>query len=442
MADLDVADQHVSIVDFDTPSQKLKISAAGEASILGMGEVQTTPSANTLLARLKDIDTELKLKADLNEKQRVQLMDDHNMQAQFSAFGVLKVAQESVIGDYRFHDLDIIDSQWTKTLTGSGAWTREGDGLVLNSGAAVGKGQFDSIATHYYQAGKGIIVKFSAILSDTGVAGNVREWGYGDNNNGLFFRMDGTTLKIVVRRNGSEVYSVNSANWDVPVTPNQYGHLYYIQFPWLGVGNIFFYYDNALVHTYNFLGSSTTFSIYEPDLPLRIRNENTSNTTNVSLKVGCASVAIEGGTVISGVDEDNVLRQVSVDRRGRLQTTITFPEAPPNTSEINQTAYNSISADADTLYTITNGKTLNILTLSGGGEASTSGSAVELWDDPNGNLTGMSIIEAIFIAASSSNNGTVNFSVVGNGTRRIVMRRKRLDGGTKLVFGRWTGYEE
>jgi len=256
---------------------------------------------------------------DANGTLATRLTDQHGKDAQLGAFGIFKVAQESMLANMRF-DATTIPAEWDVTTTGTGGYSVEagGTGVKLTTGAsASSKVTFQTQRTHYYQAGRGQLIKLSTILGDSGVAGNIREWGYANATDGVLLRMDGTTLKLVVRANGAETI-IPAASWDVPVTPDQYGHLWYLQFEWLGVGNIYLYYDEHIVHTVDFLGTSTEFSLGSPDLPLWYRNENTTNASNVYLKAGCVSVVTEGGTVISGQDDEGALRQVKVDSEGRL----------------------------------------------------------------------------------------------------------------------------
>ena len=380
------------------------------------------------------------LDVNLETPSDVRITDDHGKIAQLSAFGLFKTATESMLADYRFNVGNITDD-FNVTLTGTGNYSVPDNitGLQLNTGSSgSSKAQLDSKNIHYYQSGRGQLIKMSAILGDTGVSGNVREWGYGDDDNGIFFRMDGTTLKIVIRNDGSET-EINSSAWDIPVTPDQYGHLYYIQFEWLGVGNIYFYYDEVLVHSFNFIGTSTDYSIQSPDLPLRFRNENTSNTSDVYLKLGCTAVVTEGGNIIAGLDSDGVLRQALMTRAGQLTVSTPPPEAPVGTTGVIEAEYNSVSGDDDTVFTIPNGELLTINRLASGSEVTSAGAVVELWYDPNGNGTGMEIIDVIF-SNGNSDQHDLNAQYTGDGTKAIRMRRSNLTGGGILIFGRWEGY--
>jgi len=115
--------------------------------------------------------------------------------------------------------------------------------------------------------------------------------------------------------------------------------------------------------------------------------------------------------------------------------------APADTTPVKQVALSDINSDADTIYTITDTKTLTVQRFGAGSEHSTvGGSKVTLYSDPNGNLTGMVLIGVIYINGCSSQID-VDLDFVGDGTRRIVMRRSTFAGAAREVFGTWTGFE-
>jgi len=314
---VDIANRTEDVTLYDESGNKVAIISDGSIYRL----------ATSSLSQVRDVSG---VATDVGEREEDVLMpcgimDEHRKTAQMSAFGVLKTANESILGDYRYNSTDV-PLDFDITTTGTGSYSLENTNtLVLNTGASSSsKIQLDSERTHYYQSGRGQMFKTSIILGDTGVAGNIREWGYGNDNNGLFIRMDGTDLKFVIKTNGVETEELAS-NWDTPVTPDANGHLWYIQFEWLGVGNVYIYYDEKIVHTHRFLGTDTNVSIAVPDLPIRFRNENTTNTTDVYMKSGCSSVVMEGGMVISGQSTDGQIYQARVDEQGNLFTIGTDP---------------------------------------------------------------------------------------------------------------------
>lgn len=112
---------------------------------------------------------------------------------------------------------------------------------------------------------------------------------------------------------------------------------------------------------------------------------------------------------------------------------------PGGGTKVDRTVYNSISADSDDVYTIPNGKTLVIQALFNSSEFKSQGSAAELWYDPNGNGVGMTVIDVLHTNGSSEQHSLYK-SYVGDGTKKIRMRRRAYAGGTREVFARWEGY--
>lgn len=117
--------------------------------------------------------------------------------------------------------------------------------------------------------------------------------------------------------------------------------------------------------------------------------------------------------------------------------------APPGTTEVISSAFGAVATTSgvDTYYTITNGLTLTIQSLTGGSEENTGGSVIDLFYDPNANLTGMTRLGTIYVNGSSDEVG-INQSFIGNGTRRIVLRRRGFSANSREMAARWSGFEE
>lgn len=145
--------------------------------------------------------------------------------------------------------------------------------------------------------------------------------------------------------------------------------------------------------------------------------------------------------VLSGENAVGNFTNLRTDSAGRLLISSDVA-TPVDTTAVTQTAVSSINSDTDTIYTITNGKTLTIQLFEAGCEANaTGGSKVALYEDPNGNLSVLNPISIIYINGASNQN-SVSTEFVGNGTRRIVMRRSIFSGGSREIYGRWRGYEQ
>lgn len=140
-----------------------------------------------------------------------------------------------------------------------------------------------------------------------------------------------------------------------------------------------------------------------------------------------------------GITGDNL----KVNPDGSINIAGQVITVPPNTTEVDQNVFGNVDSTTgvDTVYTIPNGETLTVQQLSGGAEEHTSGSIVELFEDPNGDLSVLNRIETVFVNGDSK-QVVVQKSYVGDGTRRIVLRRRRYAANAKEMWGRWRGYSE
>ena len=146
------------------------------------------------------------------------------------------------------------------------------------------------------------------------------------------------------------------------------------------------------------------------------------------------SVIVEGST---GNDlEPNSDGSVNV-------VVIDNPAIPSGATGVNQEYFGSIATTSgdNQFYVITNLKTLIIQTFFGGAESSQSGSVVELFFDVNGNLSVLVRIRTIWVDGASFSVG-VNQDFIGNGTARMVMRRRGYSGSGREMEVAFSGYEE
>lgn len=121
-----------------------------------------------------------------------------------------------------------------------------------------------------------------------------------------------------------------------------------------------------------------------------------------------------------------------------------IPPIPEGATQvITNTGLSDVSSTAgvDTFYTITNAKVLTIQSLAGGAEAVTSGSVVELYYDPSGTGTPLTLIGAPLWVDGESNQVSIGQEFTGDGTRRIVLRRRGYSGSAREMAASWFGYE-
>ncbi len=118
--------------------------------------------------------------------------------------------------------------------------------------------------------------------------------------------------------------------------------------------------------------------------------------------------------------------------------------APAGTTIVDELVFSSVAttSGSDSLYTITNGTTLTIQFLQATSEDATGGSVIELFEDPNGDLSVLNRLGLPIIVNGSFIGAVIAEQFTGDGTRRIVMRRRGFTASARDVGSRWIGFEE
>jgi hypothetical protein len=202
------------------------------------------------------------------------------------------------------------------TLTGSGTATHSAPFAVCSTTAAINSSaQITTLNNLHYNPGQGGLVLFTALFT-TGVVGSSQEVGLGDAVNGLFFGYSGATFGITRRANSSDTF-IPQSTWNkdkmdgtgtsrIILNPTL-GNVYKIQYQWLGFGNINFFIEDAstgifvLVHQIQYPNTSTATTLFNPTLPLFFKATNTTNNTNIVLRVPSMGAYVEGSTEDLGV---------------------------------------------------------------------------------------------------------------------------------------------
>lgn len=159
-----------------------------------------------------------------------------------------------------------------------------------------------------YQSGRGQRISLSLYHSDVGKANQTRNWGYFDDEDGLGFRLTGTTLSVFRRSStsGAPVETVVSqAQWNGDrmdgttqsglVLDITKGNIYEIQFQWLGVGVVRFFINGVLVHEMSHPNLLAVPYMKTADLPLTWEVINTGASEVASMTVVCGNVTVESG---------------------------------------------------------------------------------------------------------------------------------------------------
>jgi len=237
------------------------------------------------------------------------LFDYNSTGIQATVSRELKVAQL-----YPFADLTSkyrLDPNLWDSLTATGGTTSHvaaQSGLRVEVTGASGSTADLVTNTYYkYQSGYTQLLSISIINSDTGQANQVRQWGYFDDGDGLFFQVSGTAVSIVERTStsGSPVDTTYAkASWNVDpldgtgpsgVTLDvSKGNIYEIEFQWFGVGKARYFIDGILVHEVAHANALTVPYMRTGNLPVRFRVTNTGASSAGSLTLICARVASQG----------------------------------------------------------------------------------------------------------------------------------------------------
>lgn len=177
-----------------------------------------------------------------------------------------------------------------------------------------------------YQPGKSQQIIMTGVLG-AGATGITRRIGYFDDDNGLFFELDDSTLKVVRRTSvtGSAVdNATNQSSWNLDTLDGNgpsgitldtsKTQIFFIDFEWLGVGRVRmgFVIDGLVYYCHEILNANTLTEVYmsTPNLPLRYEISNDGTGAAASLKQICGSVISEGGQQTLGItryvsNEDN-----------------------------------------------------------------------------------------------------------------------------------------
>jgi hypothetical protein len=121
----------------------------------------------------------------------------------------LKVSQSLLIGSYD-HSTDSQDDLYTIIESNSATSTYEALNTRIKLETTTTSGSTVQRTTnryHYYNIGTGLLALLSIQCGDFGKANNIRRWGYYDDNNGVFFELNQTTINIVIRSTIDNVFS-------------------------------------------------------------------------------------------------------------------------------------------------------------------------------------------------------------------------------------------
>lgn len=233
------------------------------------------------------------------------------------AFNNLRVGEGKILGGYEFSNSDMADL-FQDVAVGAGAVAHIANQSV--SVMSVTSANGDSIKRttnryHYYQPGVSQLVYMTMACGDTGRVGNVRRWGYYDDNDGVFFELNGTTMNVVLRSsiggtvtetrvpqsqwNGDKLDGTGLSGMTLDVSK---ANFYGFDLAWLGVGVVrmgVWAADGTrwVAHMFQNPGMNSGPYMRTGSLPLRYENFNTAVTGGTSeLKQICSAVYAQART--------------------------------------------------------------------------------------------------------------------------------------------------
>lgn len=233
-----------------------------------------------------------------------------------SHFGALKVSPTIPIIKANFPGSSLDTTIWTQTLANGGTVTVEdGVGKLNTSTATNGSSKLLSVKQGIFEAGQ-VTVYQSGVMAGVPVVDNIRRWGLmtADEQNGLFFELNGNDFNVVSRRDGTDT-RIESAgfNGDTSFTPGATNNTYRIHY---SVGRAIFSRASAGKHIkLHTLVDTQLPLVTDLNMGLFYENTNSGNGTDVELRVRGASSSVLGhlSTVRAGdtFDDDAVLNKTA-----------------------------------------------------------------------------------------------------------------------------------
>lgn len=231
------------------------------------------------------------------------------------AFGAARVTSARVLGEYRFmHDQDaaiLMNDRifGNATLTANLTTCQYFGNTTITSGDRV---ILQTKQYHPYISGTSNKTLITFKMGNP--KANVRQHvGLFDDNDGIFFRMNGVTPEMVIRKNGVDVEVAAQTTWNIDRlngTMSEFNpsgiladftkcQIFICDYQWLGVGRVRvgFVLDGMVQYVHQFLHANSTTEPYmfQPSLPIRWEITNIGPAaSNTSMQFICGAVYCEG----------------------------------------------------------------------------------------------------------------------------------------------------
>ena len=236
-------------------------------------------------------------------------------QPNLSGFGNLKISQQRALGVYESSQASY-DDLFTITTANGGSSDYEptaSSHILRTTGIDGSRVVRTTNRYHYYLPGTSNFINMTIACGDTGKPNNIRRWGAFDDNDGMFFELNGNTLNVVLRSSISgEVVDnrVAQSEWNsdradgTGVSKHVFNvtniNVYWMDYQWLGAGRVRFgiFEPNGarlVLHEFQNAGLNTLPYMRSGTLPLRTENINVGTVGSTSeLRECCMAVYAEG----------------------------------------------------------------------------------------------------------------------------------------------------
>jgi hypothetical protein len=246
------------------------------------------------------------------------------------AFGRLRVSEPYTLFDSQ--NRYAADNQFDTNAGGSTTYLPNEALVSLDVTGTLGAETVrQSFRSFPYQPGKGLLVLATFVMN--AAKANLRQRvGYFNDQNGVFFQQNDSTLSFVLRSNSiptpgtpSDARTVTQANWNgdkldgtgvsgYTLDPTK-AQILWMDFEWLGVGSVrcgFIINGEYIVcHTFNNANDIASVYMTTAILPVRYEIKNVAGTgSSSSLKQICSTVISEGGYEQASID--HVARRTTV----------------------------------------------------------------------------------------------------------------------------------
>ncbi len=276
---------------------------------------------------------------------------------QFDSFGKLLVAQQTTVAEY-LATYGVDTEKLSVELAGAGSVTHLPlhSGMLMTNGTAAGdRCELVSHFYHPYNLGMGRLIEFTNMCGDAGKNNLTRKWGYGDDNDGLFFmEINGVLNAVIVNSSsGSVVYNYypqtewshdrldgtnNVFNPSGKTFIRTFDNITWIDFQWLGAGKVRFGVvldgERILCHEVSHSNSLATPYMRSGSLPIYFEQANTGVTASSSeFRIWCT--VVKNGGIFKPSSKDFTFEPAAVSVTSTTPVVIANMRASQQINSIN-----------------------------------------------------------------------------------------------------------